>query len=245
MLVSEAIAAGYRDANITKLGDAPTAEEQAEALSRLNDFWRALFGIELGEYTQNWLVPPPEKQRGLPENLVSENQGTTWYFNPPVNSRVLLRITADTTLTLPPSPSDGARIGFVDVGSGPYSVTLDANGVLFVNAPTVVYETAAALNGKEFFYRADLGAWVEVKELGLNDVLPLPPVFNDLFVTYIAVRMGPRNEQPAAAEIASMFQAMLKRCKTQYKQSQAVAIANSRVTESEQTFRLGINDWYV
>lgn len=245
MLVSEAIKAGYREANIIAIGDDPTSEESAEALGRLNDFRLSLFGTTFGEYLDDWPVPPPAGQVVIPENLVSPDMSMTWYLVPRTNSRLLANIQSDTTIRFPETPNDGSRIAFVDIGSLSVNVRLHGNGRLIEGQP-YLDDTPQAFAGKQWFYRADLASWQPVVSLALGSELPLPEEFNDLFITYLAIRLCPRHSQEALADTRVQFNALMKQAKARYRQTQAVAIADPRVSESEQSFGMtGARDWYV
>lgn len=246
MLVSDAIQAAYREANIIVIGDEPTADETAEALSRLNDFRVKLFGSEFGENLEDWPVPPANGDTAIPDNLVSPDYGSTWYLTPKQNSRLLVNISTAQTIKFPASPNDGARMMIRDVGSTGVNLTLDGNGRLIEGQATLV-ETPAILNGAQWFYRADLASWERVEDLAVDDELPLPDEYNDLFICYLAIRLSPRHSQVASEDTKSLFNALLKQAKARYRQEQAVSVTpSSRVSESEQSFgltgsRLG---WY-
>lgn len=243
MLVSEAIKAGYREANIIVIGESPSDDENAEALSRLNDFRDALFGSELGENLEDWAVPPPSAQSAIPENLVSPNLGSTWYLCPRTNSRLLVRALVATTIKFPENPNDGSRIAFVDIGSNSVDLTLNGNGRLIEGQPLLV-DTPQAFAGKQWFYRADLASWEAVEDLTLADNLPLPREYNDLFICYVAIRMSPRHSQEVSEKTVAVFDKLLKQAKARYRQTQAIAVADPRISESEQTFTTATRDWF-
>lgn len=241
MLVSEAITAGYREADIITIGTEPTEDEYAEALGRLNDFRLKLFGSEFGENLEDWPVPTPTGV-GVPENLVSPDLSSTFYLMPRVNSRLLVKVTANTTIKFPENPTDGSRVMFRDVGSTSVDVTLDGNGRLIDGQATQV-DTPQMFNGKQWFYRADLGSWQVVATLALTDTLPLPEEYNDLFICYIAIRMSPRNAQAASDDTKGLFKELLKQAKARYRQTQAIAVADPGISQGLDSFGEG-RSWF-
>lgn len=235
MLVSECITAAYREADATTVGDAPSDAEKAEALVLFNNFVLRLFGTEFGENLLDWPVPPPTGQTCVPDNLVSPNMSSTWYDTPRTNSRLLVNINAETTVKMPASPNDGSQIMIVDVGSSSVDLTLDGNGRL-VSGQTSAIDTPQALNGQRYFYRADLASWELVEELDADDELPLVADWNDLFVTYLAIRLAPRNAQETTQETATVYKDLLAKARRRYRQEQPIAVNDPRVSEGLHSF---------
>lgn len=235
MLVSECISAAYREADVTVVGNDPTDNEFAEALVLLNNYCVRLFGTEFGENILDWPVPPPTGQRCVPDDLVSRNMGTTWYDTPRTNSRLLLAISEALTVKMPATPNDGSQIMLVDVGSAAVNLTLSGNGRLIEGQATLV-DTPQALNGRRYFYRSDLASWKLVAALALTDALPLVEDFNDLFVSYLAIRLAPRNAQDTVTETATVYKNLLKAARARYRQEQPIAVGDPHVSESLQSF---------
>jgi len=243
MLVSEAIQSAYREANITVIGTTPTAAQLAEGLTALNVFRVKLFGSEFGENLEDWLLPPPSSQSGVPDGLVSPNQGSTWYLNPRVNSRLLVKLTAATTVYFPENPTDGSRMATVDVGSSSVDLTLNGNGRLIEGEVSQV-DTVQALAAKQWFYRGDIASWEPVTALALGDSLPLPQEYDDLFITYLAIRLSPRNGEAASDDTKLLYTTLMKQAKARYRQTQAVAVNEAGVGESMQSTVNGVNGWF-
>lgn len=246
MLVRDCIRAGYRDGNIIVIGEAPTDDENAEALDRLNDFRVKLFGSEFGENLEDWPVPPVASQAALiPADLVSPDLSFTYYLVPRTNSRLLVNVGANTTIQFPVQPNDGSRMFLIDIASASVDLTLDGNGRKVEGQPTLV-DTPQAFNGVQWFYRADLASWERVETLALDSDLPLPPEYNDLFITYLAIRMAGRHSVKPTAETVEVFKALSKQAKARYRQTQPVAVADPRIAESSTSFGdTGARDWYV
>ena len=188
-LVSEIIKDAFREANLIPINQSPTLDEQSEALRLLNRFVRSIFGNEAGDKLQSFAVGT--------DNVVTTTHLPVYDFNTPnyvpLNARLMVNIDTATSVNLHPDPEDGARVAVVDV-SGSFdtnSFTLVGNGRNVDAATTAVLNTASIK--KEWFYRADLGSWMAITNLGVNDAFPFPLEFEDLFVIGLATRLNPRN----------------------------------------------------
>ena len=188
-LVYEIIKDAYREANLIPINQSPTLDEQTEALRLLNRFVRSIFGNEAGDKLQQFAVGT--------NNVVTTTSLPTYNFVTPnyvpLNARLMVNNTAPMTVQLHPDPEDGSRVAVVDA-TGNFATqnfTLNGNGRKIDGANTAVLNT----NGlqKEWFYRADLGSWMAISNLGLNDTFPFPLEFEDLFVIGLATRLNPRN----------------------------------------------------
>lgn len=239
MLVSECISRAYREANINVIGDAPSDDQNDEALSILNSFWRTVLGHEFGENLVDWPVPGVGC---IPESLVSSNQGLTWYLQLVANVRAILALTVDTTLKFPLNPKPGARISTVDMNSTSVELTLDGNGRM-IEGQTSLIDDVAALSNKSWFYRDDLASWELIAPLVVAGNLPLPSDFDDLFITYTALRLcGPNSVEPPPLT-GEAYKAVLGRAKARYRQEMATAIADRRVSQSQQAGNFGVG-WF-
>jgi hypothetical protein len=188
-LVSEIIKDAFREANLIPITQSPTLDEQAEALRLLNRFVRSIFGNEAGDKLQSFAVGSL--------NVVTTTQLPIFDFTTPnyvpLNARLMVNISADTQVNLHPDPEDGSRVAVVDVAGNfnTFNLTLRGNGRGVDTATTAVLNTASLK--KEWFYRADLGSWMAITNLGLNDTFPFPLEFEDLFAIGLATRLNPRN----------------------------------------------------
>lgn len=249
MLVSAAISAAFREADVTTIGTDPTDAEFAEGLTLLNSYITRLFGTEFGENIEDWFVPPRTGQSlstpSLPDNLVSPDLSSTWYLMPRSNTRLLLSTTAATNIKFPENPRDGSQIAVVDVASNSVDITLNGNGRLIEGQVSLV-DTPQAFAGKRWFYRADLASWEPVEALGLDDTLPLVADFDDLFITYLAIRLAPRNAQKTTEETAKVYTDLMKKARTRYRQEQDIAVTPDRnVSQTEQAYGMtGASDWF-
>ena len=187
--VYEIIKDAFREANLIPITQSPTLDEQTEALRLLNRFVRSIFGNEAGDKLQSFAVGTG--------NVLTTSSLPTYTFSGtlyvPLNARLMVNITAATTLNLHPDPEDGSRVAVVDATGNfnTFNLTLVGNGRKIDTATTAVLNTASLQ--KEWFYRADLGSWMAITNLGLNDTFPFPLEFEDLFVIGLATRLNPRN----------------------------------------------------
>lgn len=228
--VSEIINQAFRDGNFVAVGEDPTAAEVAEAMPRLNNLIASLFGIELGEVVREWPVPTvwyPTAPLRSQLMLMGESAAESWAY-PPANVRLVVRITAPSTVYFPLDPQDGARIAYADVGSSA-ALTLNGNGRL-IDGEEEITGSPPAEGNRTWLYRADLGNWIQLKNpLAADDEVPLPPEFDDLLVTGLAIRLGPRFGVKIDDTIIARFVDMSSRLKKRYKQTEGMPVAETLV----------------
>ena len=200
--ISTIISNAYREVNLTGVGQAPTTAEQTEALPLLNGFIDSLFGAEMGENL-------------VPIGFGLNNVETPWYMVSfwrdnfqtfvPSNTRLMCNLTEANTISLDPSPYDGARMQFIDVSGNmqTYPLTVQGNGRNIIGNPTLVLNTN---NYNQFlFYRGDLGNWMLSNDLALTDVSPFPEEFDDMLTIGLADRLVPRTGVPLASNSEGRF----------------------------------------
>jgi hypothetical protein len=210
----------YGETGILADGAEPSAEQLTKALRRLNALYASFFGAELGE------------------NLTTVNYGTSGLVNAyaiseddspdldstyvPTNIRLVLNNDAETTLYLDPNPNDGARFAVVDNAGNlaTYNLTVNGNGRQIENTPSITLNTNAV--NREWFYRADLGNWARIADLTEDDESPLPPVFDDLLVTALALRINPAYGAQTSQEMVDVFSRMKRLFKSRYSQHREV-----------------------
>jgi hypothetical protein len=238
--VSELVVQAFREGNFTAVGETTTPEELLEAVPRLRNLISSLLGIELGEAYRDWFVPSEFNPAApLRYPLTPTGTGVTstepWAY-PPANVRLLVSVTAAQTIYFPASPSDGARMAYVDINSTG-DVTLHGNGRLIEGAASITTDIggdpAVSFSGRKWLYRADLGDWILLKTLDKDDESPLPEEFDDLLVTGLAVRMAPRMGVKVDEMILGRYSDMLGRLKKRYKQSERIPSS----AELRQAFR--------
>jgi hypothetical protein len=218
----EIIVQAFREPNFTPIGHTSTAEEIVEAIPRLNNLINALFGVELGEEFRDWPILtawPQAQEKHHPLTPTSTEQSTTPWPYPPQNSRLLVTISgADRTIYFPASPTDGARMQFIDVGSTANPI-LHGYGRLIEGGLTLP-GTPSGLDGKKWMYRADQGNWIRLEPItDVDDEIPFPPEFDDLFISGLAIRLAPRFGVTIDPQIVTRYDDMLARVKLRYKES--------------------------
>jgi hypothetical protein len=218
----------FREGNLIAVGTSPTAAEAAEALYLLNNLMYSLIGDIFGENLSDWSLPPantsPVDAR-YPLDPLDEALPTTVYPYPPQNSRLVVKITAATTVYLPPSPNDGARLAIADAGStAAITLTINANGRQIEDAATLGV-VPATTTAREWLYRADTANWVRIADLVAGDTPPFPAVFDDLLITGLAIRLASRYGLEPRSGTTEIFKAMLNKAKTRYAQPQRQVIS--------------------
>jgi hypothetical protein len=233
--VYEIIKDAFREANLIAITQNPTLDEQTEALRLFNRFVKSIFGNEAGDKLQSRLV-------GTGNVVTTTALPTYTYTSPnyiPLNSRLVCNLTTPTSLNLHPDPEDGSRIGVVDASSNfsTNNLTLVGNGRTLDGSVTTVLNT----NGiqKEWFYRADLGNWLTISSLQLNDTFPFPLDFEDMFVIGLSMRLNPRNgaamdEQTVAAykRARSLFRARYTQSIQQASEDGLVRLSGTRLNRT-------------
>lgn len=214
-LVHEIIKDAYREANLIPITQNPTVDEQTEALRLLNRFVRSIFGNEAGDKLQSIAVGSNNVTTtgSLP---IYTFTGTSYV---PLNTRLMANIVAATAINLHPDPEDGSRIAVVDASGNfnTYGLTLVGNGRTVAGASTTTLTTAGLK--REWFYRADLGDWQVISDLGLNDTFPFPMEFEDLFVIGLATRLNPRNGVAIDEQAMMNFRRQRNLFRSRYSQS--------------------------
>jgi len=250
MLASRIIERAYREAAIKAIGDGLSQNENAEGLDRLNGFIASLFGGEIGQLLSDWQVPAKLRTAPLsannlalpfPQNTTSIDQPYVATGDPvplrdlypPANSRVLWGGTTATEVYLPEYPSDGARMEFVNVGSTA-TLTVQGNGRRVNGGASLTFASGGV--PVLLFYRADLGNWLPIATLGLNDECPLPAEFDDLLVAGTAIRLTALDEINPQSGTMFIYDRLLKRCSQRYRQPASQAYDSLALTPSEQPY---------
>lgn len=205
----------YREGNLIGIGVTPTEPEQAQAITRLNAVVSNVFGNDVGEKLIDW---PVGTVIGSESGVNSSWTAYRW-TRPQAGARLIVNVGGAQILYLPAVVNDGARLGFVDVGGniGGNPITINANGRLIESAAAVTLSTDNEI--REWFYRADLGNWVRISQLALDDAMPFPPEFDDAFVTLLAMRLNPRYGRAMVADSSGWLQQSVRRFKARYAQT--------------------------
>lgn len=209
-LVSEIIADAYRESNLKAIGTTPTDAENDEALPRLQSLVSSVLGNEAGVKLD--VLP-------IGRNNINRPQGWPWYdgvpyvdWFVPLNVRLALNLTSAQDVNLHPMPQDGSRFAVADMSGnlGTYNFTINGNGRTIEDADTLILNTSAIK--EEWFYRDDTGNWARVTNLALDDPMPYPQDFDDMFIILLASRLNSR--YGAALDAGSQF--ILSRSRKQF-----------------------------
>lgn len=174
----------YRESNLLAITQTLDSNREAEGLAKLNWVIASALGSVIGEPLVDW----PVGTAGVDE--FAPNWNSTQWSKPPPNSRLVVNLTTDETISLPPVPSNGARLGFVDTAVGATrTITLDGNGRLIEGDATL---PVAAGSAYEWLYQADTGNWARVVDLLIGDEMPFPKKYDGYFEMKTALRLNPR-----------------------------------------------------
>ena len=222
LTVNDIITRCYREGNLIPIGKTPTPAEVQETLGVYRAFVSSLFGNDIGQLLAPWEVPPdptstnPSRFPLYPQQPNQDNQQQVWR-NPPPNVRLIANAGIGDPVYFPPTPPNGSRMAFVNVGLDltQFPLTLDGNGRLIEGQQSVTI-TAADTLPILWFYRDDLANWVKVTELELTSESPLPAQFDDFQIASMSIRRSPAyNKDPGAATVATA-QHGLRLLKTTY-----------------------------
>jgi len=193
--VGDLVRAAYRQENLVAVGQPLSTAQLAEGVSRFNSIWQGLFGRKFGEKLLLWPVPPnPTVNEARDWPLLPRNANIpngAWPY-PQQNSMLQVAVDGATTIYLKQLPSDGARMGLVNIGTSfaTNPLTIDGNGFLIDGATSLTL--SAALTGPLFwFFRQDLGDWRRVTTLTDASESPLPSDFDDFWRCAVAMALCP------------------------------------------------------
>ncbi len=216
----------YREGNLVPINvttGVPIVNDgqAAEGLSILNNYVDSLYGLELGEFNFDWPVPPrqqspvPARFPLLPQN--EDLQSNVFPF-PPGNVRIILDLTADTTIFMPQSPDNGARYQFINIGDATtFNLTVVGNTRL-VKGVASFTDTPGNLNGQRLLYRSDLADWVLITTLLDASESPLPSLYDRLLQIGTFQGLAPRFGRSMSPELADDKKRLLKRLKAEFRQ---------------------------
>lgn len=241
-LVSEIISDAYRQGNVLSINTSPTSAQTTEALRYLNRIVKSVFGNEAGE---NYEALP------LGRSGIDRPSGYPWYGNSPggnwfvpKNKRLMLNLTAATTVYLHPKPDDGSRVAITDVASNlnTYNLIIDGNGRDIEAAATIVLSTSSL--SREWMYRQDTGNWVRLSTLIAADTFPFPEEFDDFFITMLAMRLNPAYGNQMDQQSVTVFNRSKGQFQARYQQhiptgSETALIRMSKMVTDRDQWR----DW--
>lgn len=231
---TEIIQSAFRESNVIRLGATPTADMQTEAMSRLNNIISAVYGDDVGENFQDWMV-------GYEGQVHPDYSWTSLQWSYPIiNSRVLLNHNEPQTLYFPLRPYDGSRIQVIDVQGvlATYNVTLDGNGRKIENGPTLLL-SSNGLNST-WIFNAETANWEFsfAGALAIDDDMPFPTEFDDYFIIKLAGRLNPRYGRSLSEESVGRLAEMQDMLESKYRQRKTMPAQKGvrRLSDPNQRF---------
>jgi len=249
----EIVVLAYREANFKGTVDALSTEEQSEGLTLLKSIVDSFFGLVVGTRAAAWHVPslslfPGSAPTGYPvrqsEMLRSGNPNDAY---PPPNVRLLMRNETTETLYLPFPAEDGAMIEYVDAGHVA-DVVLNGNGSLFGLSGSVEEVAITPLfpagrnTPRRWVYRGDYASWLEISDLSASSLLPFPGMFDDYFVTALAIRLSPRFGAEPRKVTIFRAQQMEVFIRAQYAQTREQITGNGGMSSLQAYGPVGVSD---
>jgi len=208
--VGQIIIDAYRQSNLLSINSNPTDIQNTEGLRYLDRIVRSIYGNEAGELLEAFPIGRNNIQAPAGYPWYDQTPYPDWFV--PMNKRLILNLDGPATIYLHPNPDDGARFGILDVSGNlsTYPLTIFGNGKLIDGLNEEVFSTNGV--NQEWFYRADLGNWVTTVPISdLAGTFPFPEEFDDLFITYLAMRLNPSY----GMQLNPQIQDVLRRAKEQ------------------------------
>jgi hypothetical protein len=220
-LVSSIIKRAYRKTNLIPLVGTPNANQTTEALEMLNSLVLSCVGNEAGDE-----LIPLNFGGGFSEHDQSE-VCDQWV---PVNTRLILNLSAADAVDLDPYPYEGQRLSVMDMGGNlaTYNFTLNGNGHLIEGASTLVLSTDDL--SAQWMYRPDAG-WVRIEELEAADNMPFPVEFDMYFVISLALQLNPQYGQQLTAEDSAMLSRTRSQLRSRYRNRKGDQLPDFGVTD--------------
>lgn len=215
--ISAIIKSAYRESNLVDIKATPTPDEEAEGLSRLQALIKSTVGNEAGFALEDWTAASTTVITD-PSGVALSAAQTSAYFVEP-QTRLMCNLTIATSLALDPFPNDGQRFAVIDVAGNfnTYNLTLNGNGRRVNGGASLVLSTDDEI--REFFFRSDLGDWVEIKTFIVSDQLPFPVDYDDYFITALAMRLNPAHQREISQATSGRFELQQAHISARYQQS--------------------------
>lgn len=214
--VRDIVRDAFRETNILPLGAEPNAAQSAEAVRLFNGLISSMYGNDVGEQLEDWPLGNFDRQS---HPIVDFEQNIWFIQNPHINRRLLATNEEARTIHFSQRPQDGSRMAFVD----PYSraslvpVTLHGNGRPIEDQEFIVMDQDGV--NRTWFYRGDLGKWVRLSALSLDDNSPFPEEFDTYMALALAMRINPRYGRNMDEQSIAMFQKTHRNFVNRYLQS--------------------------
>lgn len=220
-LISAIITDAYRESNLIAAGKIPSDTQITEALTRLSSMIAGVYGYDVGEGLQDWMVGTTNLENPMPGW-----SDQSWVY-PIENSRILLNHSSAQTLYFPDLPENGARMSVIDINSAltTYNVTLNGNGRLIEGATTQVLSTAGL--SKAWIYDADSANWRAISALVVTDEMPFPEKFDDYFIIRLAGRINPRYGRSLDTMSIARLQEVTEQLESTYRQTRDMPVPSA------------------
>lgn len=230
--VSQIVTDAYRKSNLIAIGQVPSAEQQVEAVRELNRFLQGALGNEIGDPLDAFPIGRVgiAKPSGYPWwDTVPDAE---WFV--PKNTRLMCNLDESLDIYLHPTPDDGTRFAINDVSGsfGTLPVTIHGNGALIAGAGTLVLDESN-FEG-EYFYRSDLGQWMQASPLEWDTEFPFPLEFDHYFITLLAMSLNPAYGVSMDPQTAQLMARSKSKIVARYKQDvpQMSELALLRLTKT-------------
>jgi hypothetical protein len=209
-LVSQIVIDMLRESNLVPLGESGDAAQGQEALRILNRLVQSVFGNEVGERLNDWLIPGP---LGVVETMPWDNY--LW-----ADLRLIIASGGAQTFQMDPNPQNGDRLQLVDAGSdfSANPITLQRGTALFEGGTADYVADTEGFN-TTWIYNAAAANWAKVSPLLANDEFPFPEAYDDAFIGLGAVRLSPRYEKAMSSESQASLQRSLSQLRAAYAQT--------------------------
>lgn len=221
--VSQIVTDAYQAENLIAVNAIPTAAEQDKGVRTLNRIFRSMLGNEIGEklYSINLGVNNIDGRVASSVNPLYVMEGLSVYPQNYAarNTRLVLNLTAATTIYMPPLPKDGARFAVIDNSANLniYNLTILGNGNTFDTQTTKVLNTASLQS--EWFFREDTGNWQLISNLTLLDNFPLPSEFEEFFIYLLAMRLTAGQGTSLDSQGSFIIKDMMRKIRARYRQT--------------------------
>lgn len=207
------------------LGKDPTTNQSTEALRLYNALINAIYGGDAGERLTDWPLGNFDRDPSGCDYILPYTDHRL--MHPPINQRLIAVNLIAETIWLTTRPQDGSRMGVAD----PYSrlatvpLTIDGNGRPIEGAASVLLNVNGTF--REWFYRADLAAWVKLSSLDVDDDNPFPAAYDTMFIISLAMRLNPRYGRTLDEQSQLVFRQNRREFIARYLQSRPLEIDNS------------------
>lgn len=224
-LVREIVIDAYRESNLIGLGEEGDSAQGQEGFRLLNRIVAGIFGNEVGENLNDWVIPGPY-------GLIT----TPWLQWLPPDIRLILGEGAGAQLfKLNPYPVNGDRIQLIDSGSGfaANPVTFQVQAAQFEGSSADYVADTDGFN-RTWIYRDDTSNWARILPLDPAGEFPFPNAYDDAFVQMLALRLNPRYQQELSNDSKIAMQRNMNQLKAFYSRTRVTPadLATIRLTQA-------------